>query len=266
MLHGDQVAYYVYALDENGSALFKGSEVDFFIDGDLWDKYVDDEGKCFINVTRLDPGIGNFSVIIYNIRTNEIVTKWIDILEPTELAVNATTATYNIDKDMVISLYDINGNTLSGVNLSVDLGGVKTYTTDENGQVKINVANIVPKTYTAEITFEGNDKYAPAAANTTVTVNKAKAKIVAKNKSFKAKTKTKTYAIVLKDNKGKAIKKAKVTIKLKGKTYTAKTDSNGKATFKITGLAKKGTYKATVKFAANKYYNAVNKKVKITLK
>ena len=40
------------------------------------------------------------------------------------------------------------------------------------------------------------------------------------------------------------MKKAKVTLKVKGKTYAAKTNSKGKATFKITKLTKKGTYKA----------------------
>jgi hypothetical protein len=70
----------------------------------------------------------------------------------------------------------------------------------------------------------------------------------------------------LKDNTGKAIKKAKVTLKVKGKTYKAKTNSKGKATFKIKKLTKKGTYKATVIFKGNKYYNKLVKKVKIKLK
>ena len=45
---------------------------------------------------------------------------------------------------------------------------------------------------------------------------------------------------VLKNNVGKAIKNAKVTLKVKGKTYKAKTNSKGKATFKIKNLKKKG--------------------------
>ena len=61
------------------------------------------------------------------------------------------------------------------------------------------------------------------------------------------------------------MKKVKVTVKVKGKTYTAKTNSKGIATFKLK-LTKKGTFKATVTYKGNKYYNKVTKKVKITVK
>ena len=62
------------------------------------------------------------------------------------------------------------------------------------------------------------------------------------------------------------MKNAKVTLRVNGKTYTAKTNSKGVATFKINKLSKKGTYKATVKFAGSTYYKAVSKTVKITVK
>jgi peptidoglycan hydrolase-like protein with peptidoglycan-binding domain len=94
-------------------------------------------------------------------------------------------------------------------------------------------------------------------------VTKATPKITAKKKTYKTTTKTKKYTIVLKDNVGKAIKKAKVTLKVKGKTYKAKTNSKGKATFKIKNLKKKGTFKAVIKYKGNKYYKKLTKKVKI---
>ena len=37
----------------------------------------------------------------------------------------------------------------------------------------------------------------------------------------------------IKNSKGKGVKNVKVTLKVKGKTYNAKTNSKGKATFKI---------------------------------
>jgi hypothetical protein len=62
------------------------------------------------------------------------------------------------------------------------------------------------------------------------------------------------------------MKKVKVTLNVNKKTITAKTNSKGKAIFKIKKLTKKGKYSATVTFKENKYYNKVTKKVKITVK
>ena len=70
----------------------------------------------------------------------------------------------------------------------------------------------------------------------------------------------------MKNSKNKAIKKAKVYLKVKGKTYTAKTNSKGKATFKITKLNKKGKFTSKITFKATKYYKGVSKKVKLTIR
>ena len=157
----------------------------------------------------------------------------------TSLTADAVTATYNINKNFVITLKDANGNAISGAKLTVDLNGAREYVTDANGQVKVNVAKLVPKTYTAIITFNGDDIYAKSTKNVQVIVKKAKAKIVAKKKTFKKAKKVKKYTVTLKDNTGKAIKKAKLTLKVKGKTYKAKTNAKGKAAFKIKNLTKR---------------------------
>ena len=181
----------------------------------------------------------------------------------TELSGNAITATYNVNSDLVVTLKDSNGNPVSGAKLIVDLNGAKTYTTDSNGQVKVSTKGLAPKAYTAKITFNGNTNYAKSTKDVKVTVKKATAKLTAKKKTFKTSVKTKKYTIVLKDNTGKAIKKAKVTLKVKGKTYKATTNSKGKAVFKIKNLKKKGTFKATITYKGNKYYNKVSKKANI---
>ena len=90
--------------------------------------------------------------------------------------------------------------------------------------------------------------------------------LTAKGKTFKAAAKTKKYTVTLKDANKKAIKNAKLTLKVNGKSYTAKTNSKGNATFKITKLKKKGTFKAVIKYAGDKKYKPVSKSVKITVK
>lgn len=91
-------------------------------------------------------------------------------------------------------------------------------------------------------------------------------KLTASAKTFKKSVKTKQYTITLKNDWNKVMKNKKVTLTVNKKTFTAKTNSKGQATFKITNLKKSGKYTATVKFTGNKYYYTVTKKPKITVK
>ena len=185
----------------------------------------------------------------------------------TKLSAPKVTATYNVAKKLVITLKDANGKVLAGKKVSVKVGSItKTLKTNAKGQVSLNVAKLVPKTYTATVKFAGDSGYTASTLKPKVVVKKAKVKLAAKAKTFKAKVKTKKYTVTLKNNKGKVLKKVKLTLKIGKKTYKAKTNSKGKATFKITKLTKKGKYTATVKFAGSKYYKKLTKKVKITVK
>jgi phosphatidate phosphatase APP1 len=62
------------------------------------------------------------------------------------------------------------------------------------------------------------------------------------------------------------MKNTKVTLKVNKKTFTAKTNSKGLASFKITNLSKKGKFTAVIKYAGDKYYNKLSKKATITVK
>lgn len=187
---------------------------------------------------------------------------------PTQIIASTVSTTYGTSKNLVITLKDAAGNALKDKKVNVILNGNQySRQTNAQGQISIAVPNtLTPNTYTASIAFAGDNKYIQTMGTAKVVVSKAKSAITAKKKTFKVKTKTKKYEITLKNDKGKAITKTKVTLKIKGKTYTAKTDAKGKATFKIKKLTKKGKHQATIKFAGNKYYNAVTKKVKITVK
>jgi len=117
-----------------------------------------------------------------------------------------------------------------------------------------------------KIKFAGDANYKASSKTVKITIKKEKVKIVAKAKTFKKALKTKKYAVTLKNSKGKALKKMNLTLKLNGKTYKAKTNSKGKAVFKITKLSKKGTFKGNVSFKANAYLLKAAKKVQIKVK
>ena len=70
----------------------------------------------------------------------------------------------------------------------------------------------------------------------------------------------------MRNNLNRVMKNTKVTIKVNKKTYTAKTNKNGAATFKLTKLNKKGNFKSVITYKGDKYYNKVTKTIKIKVK
>ena len=188
------------------------------------------------------------------------------IKEKTTITAKPISTIYNVGKNLIITLKDQNGKAIKNATLTVNLGSAKKYTTDANGQVKINIATLTPKTYNAKITYAESDIFNASTASVKVTVKKATPKITAKSTSYKLKVKTKKYTAIFKDNKNKALKYTKVTLKVNGKTYTVKTNSKGQATFKITNLKRKGPYNALITVPTNTYYNKISKKIKITVK
>jgi hypothetical protein len=165
-----------------------------------------------------------------------------------------------------------NGKVIAGEKVTIYINSkkIKTVTTNKNGVATVKITSSMLKSLktgskTLKITM--SDNYDPNSKSVKITITKEKTKLAAKKKTFKKSKKTKKYTIILKNSKNKAVKKAKVTLKIKGKkTITAKTNSKGKATFKIKKLNKKGKFKATIKFKGTKYYKGVSKKVKLTIK
>ena len=209
------------------------------------------------NISFTGDDIYGYSTVNANVTVNKIASS---------IKASKVTTTYNVAKNLVITL-TANDKALANQKITVKVGTIsKTLTTNAKGQVSVDVSKLTPKTYKATFIYAGDDINTKSSNTAKVVVNKAKPKITAKKATFKAKKKTKKYSIVLKDNKGKAIKKAKVTLKVKGKTYKATTNAKGKATFKITKLTKKGKNTATIKFGGNNYFKSISKKVNIVVK
>jgi hypothetical protein len=232
-------------------------------------KYTTDEkGQITIHSNNITPGsyIAKISIDDKYHKSSTVETAVVVNKITTKLTANNVTATYNVNKKLIISLKDGDGNPIQNISVSVDLGGVKDYITNEKGQINIPVQKLVPKTYVAKIKFKGNSHYIESETADVVVVKKATPKLTAKAKTLKLKDKTKKYTVTLKTNQNKVMKSTTVKITVNKKTYTAKTNSKGVATFKLTKLTKKGKYTAVVKYAGDKYYNAKTVKPKLTVK
>jgi len=185
------------------------------------------------------------------------------------LSANSFTAVYGDSKYFIITLKESDGTPIPNQEIlfSAYSGDDHYYfITDEphktnaNGQVKLKI-NYLPDHYTFYVSSKNCKEISKK-----IVIKKITPKISAKDKTFKKSVKTKKYTITLKTNKNKAMKNTKVYIKVNGKTYTAKTNSKGVATFKITKLTKKGKFTSTITYKGNTYYNKLTKKVKITIK
>ena len=241
------------------------------LDSDVWDDSSDSINIYKKDISNSVSDVNNVSITLkdkmFTALQQIIVTSKVIPLD-TKITAPAVTTTYNINNNLIVTLTDSNGKVVSNAQVTIVLNGASNIvTTDANGQAILAIpSNLVPKTYAVSISYAGDGTHLKSSADTSVVVKKATPKLTASKKTFKVKAKSKKYTITLKNNVKKVLKKVKVTIKVKGKTYKATTSSKGKATFNLKKLTKKGKYDAVVKFAGNKYYNSISKKVKITIK
>ena len=221
---------------------------------------------CFLNLD-----LGEFTYVVSVEGDNEYnvdpVSQYINVKKFTSIYVVSVTATYDINNPLIVNLHDIDGAALKNTQVKITVNGAtKTYTTNVYGQVLLSTVGLTPKGYNVLINYDGSSKYHSTSASARITVNKATPFIIVSNMKYYASEKVKKFYMILKDNRYRPMKNVKVTLKVKGKTFTAKTNKNGRATFKIKKVNKKGKLKATVKYSGNSYYNSLSKSAKITIK
>jgi predicted outer membrane repeat protein len=217
-----------------------------------------DAGSYVLKVTTVVDSDHDSATAYANITVNRLSTS---------LSASKVTVTYATTKKIVVILKDAHG-TVAGRKITVKLKNViYKATTDANGKAYVAVPkNLAVGNYNAAVAFAGDGNYVKSSTTVKVTVKKATPKLTAKAKTFKKSVKTKIYTVTLKNNLNKVMKYAKVTIKVNKITYTAKTNAKGVATFKITKLTKKGTFKSVVTYNGSGNYNKITKKVNINVK
>ena len=183
----------------------------------------------------------------------------------TTLTINAVNG-YALDKiTYTVTLKDSNGVGLYNKEVLIFFNDnfIKAYT-DSNGVATLTfIENAATTKYVSAAFLGEGNMYSGSYDSATIKVNKKATTLTAKKATLKAK-KAKKIKVTLKTGKT-LLKGKKVSITVKGKTFKATTNSKGVATIKVK-VAKKGKYTATVKFAGDGAYNAVTKKIKLTVK
>lgn len=265
--YGDE-KYLTVTLKDNYGNPISNETVSFKTTGNTMTGKTDENGiaKFLMN---LAPGSYNATVSFAGNKTHQSNSTTVRIVvnalrEKISINQYSFTSVYNEGKYITVTLNDISGKGISNKQFIVNFNGkTKKYLTNANGQIKLPISTLVPKTYKVTINFLGDEKYEPASFNITLVVKKAKPHLFASKKKFNVKTHVKKYKVTLKNNKNKVMKKVKVYLKVKGKTYVVKTNKKGQAIFKLTKLTKKGTYKAIITYKGDKCYKKVVKKANI---
>ena len=217
---------------------------------------------------------GAHSINIANaLKTDENPFELTEIIEikTTRIVLNTNVIHYAVDKAVgdsafpfEVKLIDQNGNPVVNQTVFFIIDDIITATTDSNGVASIMLSLCEPKDYYIYSQFRGYEEYSASepVANT-IRIIKKVSSLSIKNLSYKV-TAAKKLTATFRDQNKKLIKNKKVTFTVNGKTYSAKTNSKGVATVKIT-LNKKGTYTYSAKFAGDSIYAAVTKKAKLTV-
>ena len=245
----------------------EGSLITLKINNKEYYAVIDGEGNAHLDISFNQSGTYVLTAQYINnlFESNKIEFKFNVQDKKTVLFVSDVSKVYGTSTSTTVTLKESTGKLITNAEIIFSVNGKATKVkTNAQGKATIPI-NLAPKTYIATITYNGNNIYAGCTKKINIVVKKATPKITASKQTFKAELKIKKYTITLKVN-NKVMKSTKVTLKVNGKTFSTKTDSNGKAAFKITKLTKKGNIKATINYGGSSYYNKASKTIKLTIK
>ena len=206
-----------------------------------------------------DLGIGTYTVELSLDNYTEVlpVNATLTITKiPTELTAENLTIVYNDTDEFIVSLKDIKGNPLAGFEITVDLNGTHINRTDSNGEVRLPVGSLMPKTYTAFITFGGDDLYNESRTTAQITVNKIPTKITPFNETV----------TLLADDEFKINYTLNPNVAIGNVTFSS--SNPNLVTVNSTGYIKAlsgGMAYITISFLENDYYGASNATVKVII-
>ena len=232
-------------------------------------------GTATIEIPNLDAGSYACDVVFGGYENYASTTENVNFkVNKQNITVTAGSKYYiiNYGGKYSVTIKDINGNLLSSIKVTFTLNGkaVGTATTNSDGVATITLTAKMLKTAKAGkrnlVIKTSHANYNTVSKTVKITINKENTRIIAKAKSFRLADKTKKYVIILKDSKNKVIKNTMVYMRVNAFTYSAKTDCQGQATFKLTKLNKMGRFNAIVQFKGNAYYKIASRKVIVAVR
>ena len=214
-------------------------------------------------------GKANISHIFKNTGLNDVVVNYVDYNYYSSSSNRISLNVAKIDVDLSVSierkLRDVKINLKFSKPIDeyvvVNVNG-EDYTVKSNAgsaQIKLsnlNVGDYSVKTHVDSYIYTVKDQTAK------FTIDKVHTNIASEGEVFYL-NKNMYYSIVLKDEAGLPILNSKVTLTIQGKTFSNKTDSSGKASFKLDLSV--GTFDAVIQFIGDNNYlkSSLNKAITV---
>ena len=221
--------------------------------GNVTIKVGDNEAKTFnindiisINGFVVGENTVNITFNSDNYEAKTVVKTVVAYAKPTNLAASDVTTTYNVTKELVITLTS-NGDVLANKMINVVVGSInKTLATNASGQVSIDISSLAPDTYTANIAFAGDDVYNKSSTTAKVTVKEEIKTNITLPEIVAGKATTTT--IILPQNAT-----GNVTVIVDGNVTSVVNLTNGSATVTIPELPA-GKHNVTISYSGDDNY------------
>ena len=264
--HNDSSRFYVSLKDVDGNPI-SGVKVNLVL-GTI-NKTVKTDSKGRISASTKSLALGNHTAFISclgnelyspSTATANVLVKAKAILIAEDMVTD-----YNASSIFNVTLKDADGNPIAGVNVHLVLGTInKTVMTDSEGRISASTKNLASGNYTARITFDGTEVYAPSSTSASVVVNGIPTVLTAKNIAVDYNTSYRFY-VSLKDVDGNPISGVKVNLVLGTINKTVRTDAKGRISASTKNLDR-GNYTAMFSCMGTEVYASSNSTANVVIR
>ena len=257
-LEGNPIGNAVLNVDSNGDEYNLTTDMS----GQASIPAIDGNGTITVKYTDSDNlSVSNEILFISNVK-QKIQTK---IQYQNMKTATVAAADGRIGKYFEVNLTDASGKPIANKEVKIGFNG-KMYnkTTNATGGVRLQINLPRADLYTFALCFLGDDDYNGTFEVALINVTRQAPKLTASAKTFK-RTATKTLSATFKTAKGNALSGKSLVFIINGKLYTAKTNSKGVASVKVS-IRVRGTYTCTVNSVQDNTFTATSTKftVKVT--
>ncbi|WP_405303375.1 hypothetical protein, partial [Methanobrevibacter sp.] len=245
--------------NDTGKPLARGNII-VKLAGTTYKGKTDANGQFRVSTANLAPGYYTSTVTYKGTSkyTPSKTTLKIPIHVATRLSLD-----YNVYTNQIIAIltHNTTNQVISGENIALNINGVSyTAKTNSFGQSKVSAKDLTPGTYTVNVEYKGNNKYASSSASATFTIKIATAISAVYDADSKELIASLTNDVTVQPILG-----ATVTFKINKVTYKVSTDNSGQAKLSVADFPL-GAYDAIISYGGNSKYNPASTIISVPIK